>query len=365
MLIIAAGMTRAGSTVQYQIVCELIESLGLGMTIGWVDLLTKEFLENLENVLSIKDKFLIIKSHQYSPPVETLIKIGKAKVIYVYRDLRDVSLSLTKTFVNSFDEAISWSNNQLENYYLWTAIDEIMVSRYENMVADLYNEVLRIANYLEIKVTNSLAREIASKFELNRQKQRIKEFDYEHDGLKGSGEDMYDPVSQLHKNHINSGKWGQWKKSLSKEQIKLIESLAFSWFVDREYPLSTFQKDDGKTAILHFKQARKFKQDGKLSEATNSYRQAIICSPDSSLYHYNLGEVLLKLGKTDHAINAYYHAIYLNPASALSHQGLGRALSQAGQLNQAVEHYRQAVKIRPNTPRFENSLNQGLAASKN
>jgi len=51
------------------------------------------------------------------------------------------------------------------------------------------------------------------------------------------------------------------------------------------------------------------------------------------LYHYNLGEVLLKLGKTNYAINAYRHALFINPNSALYHQDLGAALSQVGQLN--------------------------------
>ena len=66
MLIICAGMARSGSTVQYQIVCEIIESLSLGMTIGWVEVPSKEFLDNLENVAFRKDKFLVIKSHNCS-----------------------------------------------------------------------------------------------------------------------------------------------------------------------------------------------------------------------------------------------------------------------------------------------------------
>lgn len=358
-------MARSGSTVQYQIVCEIIESLGLGMTIGWVPVPNKELLDNLENASFRKDKFLVIKSHDFSPQIKTLVEDGKVKVVYVYRDLRDVAVSLANKFAKSTDDAISRLSHQLNNYYLWTEMDKIRVSLYENMVDDLYSEVLEIANYLEVEVNHDLARSISNKLEINQQKQRIKKLDDDPHVIKSFGDDLYDPVTQLHNNHIISGKWGQWKKSLSKEQIEFIESWAFSWFVDRGYPLSTFKKDNAKSAIQHFKQARKLKQYGKLPEAANSYRQAILLSPCSSLYHYNLGEVLLKLGKTDHAINAYRHAIYLNPASALSYQGLGVALSQAGQLNQAVEHYRQAVKIRPNTPRFENSLNQCLAASKN
>lgn len=358
-------MSRSGSTVQYQIVCEIIESLGLGMTIGWVPVPNKELLDNLENAAFRKDKFLVIKSHDFSPHIKTLVEAGKVKVVYVYRDLRDVTVSLANKFTKSIDNAISGLSHQLNNYYLWTNMDQIRVSRYENMVDDLYSEVLEIANYLDIEVNNDLARNISNKLEINQQKQRIKKLDDDPHVIKSFGDDLYDPVTQLHNNHIISGNWGQWKKCLSKEQIEFIESWAFSWFVDRGYPLSTFKKDNSKSAIQHFKQARKLKQYGKLSEAANSYRQAILLSPCSSLYHYNLGEVLLKLGKTDHAINAYRHAIYLNPASALSYQGLGVALSQAGQLNPAVENYRQAVKIKPNTPRFENSLNQGLAASKN
>ena len=365
MLIICAGMARSGSTVQYQIVCEIIESLSLGMTIGWVKVPSKELLDNLENVAFRKDKFLVIKSHNCSNQVQTLVEAGKVKVVYVYRDLRDVAVSLANKFAKSTENAISRLSIQLNNYYLWTGIDKIMVSRYETMTNNLYGEVLKIAHYLGVSVSNDLAKSISYKLDINEQKQRINKLEQDSSSvIKSSGNDVYDPVSQLHNNHINSGKWGQWKESLSKEQIEHIESFAFSWFVDRGYPLSTFKKDETKTAIEHFRQARKLKQDGKLAEADNSYRQAIMRSPRSSLYHYNLGEVLLKLGKVDYAINAYRHAIYLNPNSALSHQGLGVALSQAGQLNMAIDHYRQAVKIRPNVARFESSLNHSLAASK-
>ncbi|MDT9206682.1 MAG: hypothetical protein P5682_26665, partial [Limnospira sp. PMC 1243.20] len=81
MLVFCGGMARSGYTVQYQIVCEIIESLGLGMTIGWVNVPTQEFLENLENVAFRQDKFLIVKSHNYSHPIKTLVETGKVKVV--------------------------------------------------------------------------------------------------------------------------------------------------------------------------------------------------------------------------------------------------------------------------------------------
>jgi hypothetical protein len=132
MLIICGGMSRAGSTVQYQIVCEIIESLGLGMTIGWVDVPNKALLDNLENAAFRKDKFLVIKSHNFSTPIKTLVETGKVKVVYVYRDLRDVTVSLANKFAKSADNAISiWLSNELNNYYLWMDIgDKIVVSKY-------------------------------------------------------------------------------------------------------------------------------------------------------------------------------------------------------------------------------------------
>ena len=356
MLIICAGMMRSGSTVQYQIVCEIIESLGLGMTMGWTKIPSQELLDNLQNVVLRKDKFLVIKSHNFCSEVKALVRADKAKVVYVYRDLRDVAVSLNNKFTKSTEDAILWLGDRLNNYYFWASIDKIMVSRYENMANDLYGEVLKIANYLEVKVNSDLARTISNKLEISQQKQRTKELEHSSHVIKSSENDVCDPVSQLHNNHINSGKWGQWKESLSKEQIEHIESWAFSWFVDRNYPLSTFKKDETKTAIEHFKSARKFKQDGKLAEAANSYRQAIILSPRSSLYQYNLGEVLLKLGKTDYAINAYRHAVYLNPDSALSHQGLGVALSKLQKWDEAIAAYQEAIKLNPKSASFYYNL---------
>ncbi|MDT9189848.1 MAG: sulfotransferase domain-containing protein [Limnospira sp. PMC 894.15] len=237
-------MARSGSTVQYQMVCEIIESLGLGMTMGWVQVPNKELLDNLENAAFRKDKFLVIKSHDFSPQIKILVEAGKVKVVYVYRDLRDVVVSLANKFSKSTDNAIAKLSHQLNNYYLWTSLENIMISQYENMVVDLYSEVLKIANYLELEVNNDLARSISNKLEINQQKQKVKKLDYDPDVIKSSGNDLYDPVSQLHNNHINSGKWGQWKESLSKEQIQFIESWAFSWLMERGYPLSTFKNEN-------------------------------------------------------------------------------------------------------------------------
>ena len=104
------------------------------------------------------------------------------------------------------------------------------------MTVDLNREVRRIARFLGLRIEDALVRLIAEKYSLENQVGRIRSFDYETKGVRG-GRSLYDPSSLLHRNHIFSGKSGQWKTALTGIQTAALEYRAHEWLEGRGYPV--------------------------------------------------------------------------------------------------------------------------------
>lgn len=237
MWVFCCGMKRSGSTVQYQITREIVETNGLGKALGWVE--PAQFPQ-LKATYTDFHGFLVVKSHRYLETAEDLFMKKQAKAVYVYRDIRDVVISMMEKYQAPFWKIVASGNIQriLKDYQRWNGVNDILVSRYDTMVADLQLETLRIADHLGVKLNDRSARGIAQKYSLEQQLERIRGFDYNNVGAK-SGSSTYDPVSLLHPNHIRSGKTGQWTTRLSGIQSALIEDIGFIWLIEKGYSVES------------------------------------------------------------------------------------------------------------------------------
>jgi capsular polysaccharide biosynthesis protein/tetratricopeptide (TPR) repeat protein len=90
---------------------------------------------------------------------------------------------------------------------------------------------------------------------------------------------------------------------------------------------------------------------GEFAEAIQVYQRAIALQPDWAVLYHNLGHVLTQQGNDPEtlsaAIAAYRRAIALQPDLELAHSGLGKLLHQQGQHNSAIEHFQQAIRQNP------------------
>jgi len=363
VLIFCCGMNRGGSTLQYQIVAKIIESNNIGIALGWIGIPNPETLTTLDNIARRRDKYAVVKCHQYATEAGAYIELGKAKGVYIYRDIRDVVVSMGHKFFDSIDSAIENNcvSNSLNDFYGWSALRGVYTSQYEEVILDLASEVKSIASFLELELQPSQITAIAQSLNLDRQKEKIASFNYQVDGIDNSDEekniqDYYDPVSQLHNQHIRSGKHGQWQTELTSEQLSYIEHHAFSWLVDRQYSLSTVNCDRTKTAEEHYELGRQQSKKEDFTVAIVNFQQAIMQCSSKPLYHFQLGLALFKAERYSEAVNAYRHAIYLNSQSALYHRRLAEALVELEQLEAAVDVYRQAIELEPGNPQHYSSL---------
>jgi hypothetical protein len=235
MLVICCGMMRSGSTLQYQLAVAIVEKRALGCGLGEArnsncqDLITANFNNQIQ----------VVKVHQFShlQGAKEAVAQGQATCIYIYRDIRDVTVSLMKMRKWNFDRLIFGSKEIqqcLKDFNLWTSIPEIYISSYENMMQDLKQEVARIAQHLKIELSPEEITEIAQNHSLQQQKNKIKTWKWE----SGKNSGNYEPKTLLHYNHINSGKSQQWRDSLNQIQLGYLESIAKKWMETQGYTLS-------------------------------------------------------------------------------------------------------------------------------
>lgn len=104
--------------------------------------------------------------------------------------------------------------------------------------------------------------------------------------------------------------------------------------------------------------ANKFKQQGKIKEAIDSYRIAIEHNPNFYWSHHNLGEVLAFTGLWDEAVASYNKAIELNPNSAYSYYKMGECLAKIGKKKEVIASYCRAIELNPNVYVFYKELGE-------
>lgn len=106
-------------------------------------------------------------------------------------------------------------------------------------------------------------------------------------------------------------------------------------------------KVDPENKTAHFMLANVLRDEGKLDEAIEHYRQALRIWPAYERAHNNLGNVLADQGKLDEAIEHYETAIKIAPQFAEAHNNLAVSLMEKGQMDAAIHHFQQTLKLKP------------------
>jgi len=115
-------------------------------------------------------------------------------------------------------------------------------------------------------------------------------------------------------------------------------------------------KVTGDNSVMQYCLACSLKQQNRLDEAINHYRQTLLINPAYYSANYNLGVILQSQGKLDEAIYHYKETIRKKPDYAEAHNNLGILLKRKGRLDDAQAHFRQAVKLKPDFTEAYNNL---------
>lgn len=234
MWVFCGGMRRSGSTLQFQLTAHLVEQAGLGSR---VDAARAAEFPHLQEEYAGQSGWKVFKSHRCTPEMAAEVKAGNATGVYVFRDIRDVLVSWRDWSNESIERASRGTLDAiLGNFERWTSLEGVLISRYEEMVADVPAEVRRIAAHLDIPVSREESESIAAQYSVARQLKRIEQGGEQVPG--GPPRAVGDRGSNLRRKHIRSGEAGRWATVLSRRQVALIEGRAEEWLLANGYHLA-------------------------------------------------------------------------------------------------------------------------------
>lgn len=136
---------------------------------------------------------------------------------------------------------------------------------------------------------------------------------------------------------------------------------------EAHYTLGMIYKEQGKLpeAINEFREATRIDrqyseafsglgvaqlQQGDLAGAIQNCKEAISLNSGNSTAHYGLGTAYLKQGLYDEAIKELNTALYQYPNSAPTHLSMGKAYAAQGNTVGAVTEFQKSITIKPENP---------------
>jgi hypothetical protein len=258
--IICAGMYRACSTWQYEVVAHLIEQHYDGRRLGY--LTGEEYTAMRHSDVQNPDPtarrvWRVFKSHEGDRVFARAVRQGQARVIYAYRDVRDVVFSLMHKRGLRFEQLLRQGMIQqvLANDRFWMAQSDLLVQRYDELLADPAGGVMTLARFLGIALEQSEALRIAETYsqEANRARAEALRERLQQSGVNlesAANCQICDPKTLLHWNHLRPGGGGSSHTKAEPRQRALLERLCRRWLQTRGYEIEPVGAPRARVGLL-------------------------------------------------------------------------------------------------------------------
>jgi protein O-mannosyl-transferase len=86
---------------------------------------------------------------------------------------------------------------------------------------------------------------------------------------------------------------------------------------------------------------------GRLQDAMDHFRQALLIKSDHIVAYNDLGTVLVQMGRVQEAMECYRKALSFKPDYTSALSNLGNALNEAGRPEEAIEYCEKALRLEP------------------
>ena len=287
--VICAGMYRACSTWQYEVVGHLVELYRQGLRMGYV---TGEAYKVTGPTTATRrgsgqpGAWRVLKSHEGHRAFSRALGTGQALAVYAFRDIRDVVCSLMQKRRATFRQLVRQGmiHQILANDRYWRAQPRVLVQRYEEMVADPVTAVVQLARHLGLGVTRRQAIEIAEEYSLESNLTRIEALRQQmvEAGIELTAAcnfQVHDPVTLLHWNHIRPGGSGSWETHLSPGERAVLVRKCATWLEANEYhPQAAAGAALGQLGFNRLS-SMQFEMDLALGQAAAIFRRASASCP--------------------------------------------------------------------------------------
>jgi hypothetical protein len=243
--VICAGMYRACSTWQYEVVSHLVEHHLQGERLGYVTgenyrTMARPIPRGPEQTRAMS--WRVLKSHEGDRSFARGLTSGRALAVYSFRDLREVVFSLMRKRAISFQELLRQGmiHQLLANDRFWRAQPRVLLQRYEDLIDEPVTGVLQLARHLGLGVTRREATEIADEYSIASNQARV---EFLRQRLHDAGIDLTDPANLqicdpttlLHWNHLGPGRASSWRRSASPNQQALLDRVFGAWLEKHGY----------------------------------------------------------------------------------------------------------------------------------
>ncbi len=241
MYVICAGMYRACSTWQYEVIAHLLERHRGGVRLGY---LTGDQFEELDDREGDggADAWKVLKSHEEHGRFARVLAEGRAVAIYAHRDVRDVVFSLMHKRKVDFETLVRQGmiHQVLANDRFWSGRPRSIAQRYDRLVADPTTGVEELAAHLGLELRPGEAAEVAAEYSFQANRQRAEELGRR---LKKGGVDLDDPsIAQahdrrtlLHWNHMREGRVGDWRDRATPRERVVLARICGPWLAAHGY----------------------------------------------------------------------------------------------------------------------------------
>lgn len=232
MLVISNGMLRSGSTLQYNIARMVLEAHYDLKHIGFMgDFAKPKTLARLEN-LRDQDRWSIIKTHE--PPLPRDFYTDRVRVLFSYRDVRDIAASIRKKWDYPFEKILSDVDAMVQIHAAFTDIPSVLVQPYDLLYLNMLTAIHQIASYIGVDVNDGEACGIADMLSVDSVRNKIEQRSknqFIHLLGKVIGRFRIDRRTQMHENHISvsKGRGGDWINRFTAEEIAVIEHRYADW----------------------------------------------------------------------------------------------------------------------------------------
>lgn len=173
-IVIACGMRRSGSTLQFDLARSILQESGLVWSkqgkgddrLGFVMGEAAPYIPTWKAA----DGAVVIKIHPPDNALGDLLDRGEAVGLYTWRDPRDVLVSLTLRDRNKhkggLDNLIWMTDNLVKinrSFVYWRAKPNVYQAFYAHWIHDIPAEIRRIATFLGVTVDDATVQRIAEK----------------------------------------------------------------------------------------------------------------------------------------------------------------------------------------------------------
>jgi hypothetical protein len=164
----------------------------------------------------------VVKTHfPPTPSTKILMAAGLVKVTYICRDVRDVVLSALDhgrksrekgnfqedlAQLNSVDEAIDFVAEELSIWNQWIHCPNVLIVRYEDLVAEPLQELTNLAKFLGLSVSDEDLRKLTSRYDRTNLDGTLRERVLLNEGTRGRYKEMMNQ-SQMELCHKKFGSY--------------------------------------------------------------------------------------------------------------------------------------------------------------